>query len=123
MTINMYIATIAWLLLAFGYFKRHDRKVHVPCMIGGIGLDLSLVVYLQFTRDAIQKALDFSMSYLQQIHIAASLMATLLYLPVLYLGFLLVTNRASSSTRFHHIRMATAALIARTIGFLFMFSM
>lgn len=123
MTSFMWIATCAWSLLVVGYFFRFRRRLHVPLMLAGIFCDIVLVLYLQVTREAIQTALGFSLAILKQIHIGFSTTALLLYFPVLFLGYKLVTNTASTKQRNLHIRLATAALVARTLGFVFMFSM
>ena len=111
-------------------------------MLSGIGIDICLVLYLQLTRRAVQKALGFDLELLQQIHIGCSTLALLLYFPTLYLGVQLLRTKAPSvlcadsaildmqseasrrmSLRRWHIRFAQSAFIARTLGLLFMFSM
>lgn len=123
MTIYMYIALMAWLCLAFGFAKRKDRSVHIPFVLLGITLDFLLVLYLQVTRDAVGTALQFKLNIFQQIHIGFSTAALLLYFPVLYLGFRLVKRIATPAQRALHIKIAITALILRTFGVLFMFSM
>lgn len=122
MTISMWIATVAWLLLVLGYIARRDRSRHVPLMLSGIGIDIALVTYLQLNRGAIQTALSFRMELLQQLHIGFSTGALILYFPVLYLGIKLIGAPASALRR-THVRIATVALVLRTVGFVLMFSM
>jgi len=123
MTVNMYIATVAWLCLVLGVLNRKKRKKHVPLMLTGITLDFLLVLYLQVVRDAIQKAAEFSLSALQQTHIGFSTLALLLYFPVLYLGSQLVKGKGTPRTKSLHVRIALSAFLFRTLGFVFMFSM
>lgn len=123
MTLNMYIATFAFLLLVSGFIKRKDRQLHPPLMLAGILLDLSLVLYLQATRSALQTAVAFTLTTLQQYHVFVSLIATLLYFPVLVLGFKLWRGNVSIALRTWHIRLALSALICRTLGYFLMFSM
>ena len=123
MTINMWIASLAWLCLVVGYLNRKTRSIHVLFMRAGILIDISLVLYLQVTRGAIQKALGFSLEILQQLHIGASTVALLLYFPVLYLGYLLVKGKGNEKTKALHIKIATTAFFFRTLGFILMFSM
>ncbi len=123
MTINMYIATCAWLLLLIGYANRKNRRRHVPIMLTGIFLDVALVVYLQITRNAVQIALNFSLAVLQQLHIASATLALVLYFPILYLGSKLVKGSASNDQRLLHIKLGKAAIIFRTLSFGLMFSM
>lgn len=123
MSINMYIATLAWLLLVLGYLNRTNKALHVPLMLSGIVLDIALVLYLQVTRDAVHKALSFTLTPLQQLHVASSTIALVLYFPVLYLGFQLIKGNFAPKIRQFHIRIATTALVFRCIGFALMFSM
>ncbi len=123
MTFNMWLASVAWILLAIGYCRRRNKAQHVPLMLTGITLDITLVLYLQFTREAIQTALSFSLTPWQQIHIGFSTAALLLYFPILYLGFRLQGGNCDVSLRQLHIRLGTLALILRTLGLIFMFSM
>lgn len=117
----MTIASLAWLCLVLGYLARRKRSRHVPLVVAGIGADLGLVLYLQITREAVQTAVSFSLSPLEQIHILFSTLALVLYFPVLYLGIQLI--RGQKTSRLLHKRFAVTALIFRTLGFLFMFSM
>ncbi|MCI5064520.1 hypothetical protein MRY87_02215 [bacterium] len=123
MTISMWIASIAWVSLVLGYTQRFNRKRHVPLMFFGIFTDILLVLYLQITRSAIQTALEFSLSIPQQIHILFSTIALVLYIPTLILGSKLVRNVGSATTKKRHKGIAVTALIFRTLGFCFMFSM
>lgn len=109
--------------MAYGYSRRKDRSSHVPFMVFGMVLDLLLVLYLQFTRDAVGTALEFRLSVLQQIHILFSASAVALYFPTFYYGLKLVKRVATPKQRILHIKIATTALIFRTLGLLFMFSM
>ncbi len=135
MTPSMYVASLAWTLLAAGYLMRPKRQLHVRLMVSGIALDLSLVLYLQLTRDAVQKALAFDLGPLQQTHIAFSSLAVALYFPTLALGAVLyrrggaehlndsVVAKQYGILRQWHIRFALSAFAARTLGLLFMFSL
>jgi hypothetical protein len=123
MTIYMYFALLSWAVMAYGYSRRKDRSVHVPFMSLGIIMDTMLVLYLQVTRDAIGTALGFSLSILKQIHILFSASAFFLYIPVVYFGIKLVKRTATPGQRALHVKIATTALILRTLGLLFMFSM
>lgn len=122
MTNFMYVATLAWVLLLGAYVLRQRRWLHVPLAVAGMLLDVMLVVHLQLTRDAVQKAASLTLGALEQIHIVNSSIALLLYLPVFYLGALLILGRATVGQRAWHLRLAISALIFRTLGFLFMLS-
>jgi len=119
----MYIATLAWVLLICGYRMRRKPGVHIPLILSGILIDYSLVIYLQLTKDAVQTALKFELSPLQQIHIGVSSIAVMLYIPVIILGTLLYRDRTNIKLRALHLKIARTTLALRTLGFLFMFSM
>ena len=123
MTTQMYIATIAWLLLTYGFLKRKEKRIHVFLMLSGISLDILLVLYLQATRGAIQTALSFSLALLKQLHIGVSTSALLLYFPVVYFGIKLLKGIEVDRIKPLHVKLAVTTYVLRTIGFLFMFSM
>ena len=117
----MCFASFAWLILIIGYTQRFHKNRHVPLMIAGILMDFGLVGYLELTKHAVETALEFKLSLLQQLHIASSSVALILYFPTLWLGFALVRGQLQHKTA--HIRVAKLALLFRTIGFILMFSM
>lgn len=86
-------------------------------------MDLGIVLLLQINRNAVQTAASFSLSWVAQLHIAASLIATILYLPTLFLGFQMVL-RPQSRVKYLklHKLIATGALSFRALGFCFMFA-
>ncbi|MBC7692177.1 MAG: hypothetical protein H7222_10435 [Methylotenera sp.] len=133
----MSLAAISYSLLVAGLIFRKDRKVHPILMSCGIAMDLTIVLALQIQRDAVQTAMKFSLSALQQLHIACSSVATALYIPVVVLGILLLRSAQPDPKspsrpelkmkrqvwRFWHLRLAVTAFIFRSLGFLLMFSM
>lgn len=123
MTTYMYIATAAWLFLVLGYVKRKNRFYHVLLMLLGLSTDICMVLYLQITRGALQKAVELSLTPLQQSHVVTSTVALVLYVPVIFLGFRLLTGNFSSGLKRMHVRLAVTALVFRSIGFVLMFSM
>lgn len=92
-------------------------------MLTGITADITLVLYLQFTRSAIQKAIGPGLELLHRLHIVFSTVALLLYFPILYYGFKLLREGSSPEIVAKHKRVALPALIFRTIGFGLMFSL
>ena len=121
MTPRMYFAAFAWIILVIGYSQRRIRARHVPLMLTGILMDIGLVAYLEFTKHALETALEFKLGILQQLHIALSSIALILYLPILWLGFALIRGHAVNKRL--HVRLGHMAIIFRTLGFILMFSM
>ncbi len=119
------VATAAYLTLLAGYsVRRSARTAHVALSCAAILTDIALVLTLQIQRNAVQTALAFKLSPLQQLHILFSTLALVLYFPTLYLGFRLYLGRAAGArSRLLHVRVATTALVFRSLGFAFMFSL
>jgi hypothetical protein len=121
----MSVAGFAYALMITGVLvrKRH-RALHALLMGTAIGLDLMVVLLLEIQRNAVATAASFTLSPLQQAHIAASSIATLLYFPVLTLGLIRLKNpSAAEALRGWHMKLGILAFIFRSLGFLLMFSM
>lgn len=116
-------AAIAYVLMAFGFLLRENRRVHVPLMLSAILADVSLVLLLQFQRHAIQTAASFKLGVWQQAHIGFSTLALVLYFPILYLGVRAYWFNTTASQRSVHKRLGYLAFVFRTLGFLLMYSM
>lgn len=123
MSANMYLATLAWLSLVAGWFLRKKRRLHIPLVLNGIFLDMSLVLYLEMTRGAVETAVSFKLGAVQQLHVGVSTVALILYCPVLWLGYRLFHEPENIAVRKNHRGFAQTALLFRTLGFLLMFSM
>lgn len=119
----MTAATLSYGCLLAGLLLRHTRKAHVTLMTTGIALDLAIVLTLEFQRHAVEKALEFSMLPLQQLHIGTSTVAVLLYIPVLAFGYQRLKGKGGIRARTLHLRYGTLAFIFRSLGFLLMFSL
>lgn len=120
MTLPMLIASVAWGFLSLGVLLCRKRTAHVVCMLFGVALDVSLVLYLQVTRNAMQTALEFRLSTLEQLHILCSSVALFLYAPTLLCAYLFYYQKKNLFTV--HKGFGYAAYGFRTLGFLFMFS-
>ncbi len=126
MSSYFYNATFAFILLLVGFALRKRRvRLHAGLMTAGMALDLSTVLILEFTKDAIATALGPELSLWQQAHVAASSVAVIIYIPVFVLGFIRLNSPSirNLSLRTWHLRMGYCALIFRSIGFACMFSM
>ena len=93
-------------------------------MNAAIALDLAIVLTLQFQRQAVQTAVKMELGPFQQLHILVSLIATLLYFPQLFFGWMLFQGRLQ--TLFYktlHRRLGYTIFTFRTMGLILMFSM
>jgi hypothetical protein len=95
----------------------------------GIISDLTLVLVLQAKREAIQTAISLVLTPLQETHVVFATLATLLYVPMLVTGPVLLRRagraKGDPSPRLKraHVALGTAAFAFRTISFILMFSM
>lgn len=121
-TIYMGIASFAFFLMVYGFNNRKNHLLHAKLMVSTIVLDLTLVLVLQIQRHAVQTAVSFTLSPLQQIHILVSTIAVILYFPMIYLGRKNLMGIANQSERKWHRRLGYITFIFRTLGFITMFS-
>ena len=122
-TPHMAFATCSYGLLILGLLLRQHPKAHATLMSLGIVGDLGLVLLLEVQRGAINTAVSFTLSPLQQAHIGMSTLATVLYFPTLYLGIQRLRGLGDRTTRSRHLTFGLLALVFRTLGFIFMFSL
>jgi hypothetical protein len=92
-------------------------------MMVGILMDLALVLYLQVTRDAVQKASSFSMGLFPMIHVGMSLLAVVFFIPTVVIGIQMLKGGDVARLKPLHMKVAIPALTFRTLGFFFMFSL
>lgn len=125
LTPYMLFATCSYFCMCIGLlFRKKNKTLHARLMITAIVMDLGLVFVLESQRHAINTAMNFSLGWLEQLHILFSTIATLLYFPVLFLGYkLLRAPTASQKTRFWHSIIGLTAFICRSLGFILMFSL
>ena len=124
LTPHMLWASGTYYLMLGGLLFRCTRGLHICLMSIAMLADLSLVLLLQFQRNAIETAVSFTLSPLQQAHVGASTIALLLYFPTLYYGIRRARSRDFSlEERQRHLRYGLTAFFFRTLGFLLMFSL
>jgi hypothetical protein len=119
----MLAASLSYSLMILGVLNRKNTRVHAPVMGTAISIDLLIVLTLEIQRHAVNTALEFSLTPLQQIHIGFSTLATVLYFPIVALGLLRLKGRTGENSAHWHKRLGVAAFIFRTSGFILMFSM
>ncbi|APJ03128.1 hypothetical protein [Silvanigrella aquatica] len=122
-TAYMSFATLAYGFMLLGVLNRKTSKIHAKFMGSAIFIDLSIVLVLELKRDAVQKALEFSLTFFQQLHIGMSTLALLFYFPIVYLGIKALRTGLTHLERKIHISLGIIAFVFRTIGFILMFSM
>lgn len=122
-TFYMRWATLSYVCMLFGLYYRKQRPRHLFFMALAIFSDVSLVLVLEFQRTAIKTALSFTLAFPQQMHIAFSSIAILLYIPVVILGTTRLLKRGGTRTYKNHKLLGITAFLFRTLGFSLMFSL
>lgn len=103
-------------LIFYGLAKRHNRKVHIPAMATAFALDVLLVLIVELTRHAIEKAIGHTdASPLLIVHITASLLTLVFYVVLTTSGIKL--NKGDESRRESHRKYAYVFLVARVTNF------
>ncbi len=117
------VSIFAYLCLVLGLVFRQTKKIHVILMSIGIFLDFSIVLILEFTRQAIDTTFSMTLNSFQQLHIFFSSITILLYFPVFIIGLNLYRGSSSQKLKNYHKVIGIIAFTFRTLGFFFMFSM
>lgn len=118
----MAMATLSYSGMVAGYWQRLNRALHVRLMTSAILIDLALVLILEFQRHAVETAIAMKFGLLQQAHIGTSLVATILYFPILGMGYYL-WNNPNPKIKNWHMRVGKTAFFFRTLGFILMFTL
>ncbi len=117
------IATLAFVLIFVGAGLCRRRWVHVPLVSLGIVIDLTMVVILEFQRDVIGQVIGETFHWMSLVHIGSSSLAVLAYLPTIWFGVAILRGGATKATWKRHKSVAIVALVLRTIGFAFMWTL
>ncbi|MBY0449925.1 MAG: hypothetical protein K2X01_04795 [Cyanobacteria bacterium] len=103
------------LIIAVGILFRKNRKIHIPVMLLAFVCDMSLVLYIEFSRKAVEQVISGLPSALLAFHVATSLIVVLLYLALIISGVQIVKGK--TNRLLWHRQLATAFLIGRMINF------
>jgi len=105
------------MVLYVGVFYRKRPSKHVPIMLAGIGWDLLLVLQIELTRHAINKASHaLTNPIILNIHVSLAVSTVLLYFVVLYLGFNL--RKGKEHLRKKHKFFGLVTLMLRSSTFI-----
>ena len=88
------LSILAFLLLLTGYAARRKRAAHITMMLTAFLIDMSIVVYIEVTRDALASA-RAKMGPLMIVHIALSVSVLVFYVGQIVSGIRKVRGRAS----------------------------
>jgi hypothetical protein len=92
------LSSLVLVLILVGVMMRRRRRVHIGIMSGAFAVDLTLLLYIEFTRSAVEKVAT-GVSPLVYVHAAIALAVMILYVVMIVLGRkALRGDRASRST-------------------------
>lgn len=109
------VSFLGLMLLVLGLALRRDRTKHPPIMVTAFVLDLVLVLYLELTRGAIDRATQL-VSQLLTVHVSFAVSALVLNIALLVTGYRIYTGKAAGFTT--HRRLACAFMACRVATFL-----
>lgn len=75
------------LLILYGYARRREPRVHIPVMLSAFVIDMSIVAYIEGSREAVRQAMGPT-SPLMKLHLACSILTLALYLVQIGSGIL-----------------------------------
>lgn len=89
---------LIWALMVFGITKRKDRKLHPKIMTSVIVWDVILILQIELTRSAINKAVDLSShkTWLMPVHLFFAVGSVVLYGITAYNGRRLLKGNESA---------------------------
>ena len=103
-----YISIGVCLVVLLGYAFRRRRRIHVPAMLVAFVVDMAVVAYIEFTRDALASA-KAKMGPLMVVHLIFSVSVLVLYFGQIATGLRKLKNRPS----WWHRQGAALFLISR----------
>jgi hypothetical protein len=104
-------------LMVFGITQRKNRKVHVPVMATTLIWDILLILQIELTRSAIDKASKApSNPMLLNIHVSFAVTSVVLYFFLVYTGRKLL--KGDNDIRSKHKLFGWSAFVFRTLTLL-----
>lgn len=101
-------------LIYFGVYIRKNRSLHIKVMASAILWDILLILQIELTRGAVEKASKMLINpIILNIHVALALSTVILYGFMIYHGKKIATGIAKS--RPIHKNMGMAVVSARTL--------
>ncbi len=110
-------STLIVILLIFGVYKRKNRQIHIKTMYTTIIWDILLVLQIELTRGAINKASKvIENPMLLNIHVSLALTTVLLYFAMLFTGNKL--KKGFESIRTQHMFLGWTTLTLRLLTYI-----
>ncbi len=101
-------------LMVFGIMKRKNRKIHVPTMITVLTWDIILILQIELSRGAVEKASQALVNpVLLNVHVSFAVSCVIFYLLLIYTGRKLL--KGSNDYRLRHRLFGWMAFTLRTL--------
>ncbi len=108
------LSTLVLLLIVVGVWYRKRTRVHLRFMLAAFIIDLSLVIYIEATRHAVNKVVNHTGALLW-FHVLVSVAVLVAYVAQIQLGRLILNGFVAS--RDLHIRMGLTFCALRLINY------
>lgn len=117
------ISTLVLLVIAAGVWFRKRPEIHIPLMAAAFAIDLGLLLYIEFSRHAIETLSETIQTTSQTpaqeglllFHVAISALMLVLYIVQIITGIQLF--RGSHPTRLFHRYSAVLFVVCRLLNY------
>lgn len=115
---NQLISTVVVVLLCVGLWKRKNPNIHIPVMASAFVIDFLLVLYIEWSRNVVEMVVNEAahMSLLLKIHVPISIVAFLMYFPLITLG--VVVRRGGAQWQPWHKKIGYTFVIFRGANYI-----
>ena len=104
-------STVIVILFLIGFFYRSNRNIHIPIMISAIVWDILLILQIELSRGAIEKAMKVAKNqFLLNFHVSIAVTTVILYFVMARTGYLLKKGVISYRPRHKYIGLLTILL-------------
>lgn len=101
-------------LMVFGITKRKNRKIHVPTMITVLTWDIILILQIELSRNAVEKAAKALVNpMLLNIHVSFAVSCVIFYFLLIFTGRKLLSG--NNEYRLRHRLFGWTAFFLRTL--------
>lgn len=107
-------STLVLALIVAGVYYKRDTRRHLRLMIAAFAIDFSLVLYIELTRHAVERAVTHA-GPLLWFHIAVSVGVLVVYVAQIQLGRRILAGFAA--TRTLHLQLGLTFLVLRLANY------
>ncbi|MBL9169400.1 MAG: hypothetical protein JNN07_16795 [Verrucomicrobiales bacterium] len=110
-----WLSTVVLLLILAGVYSRKKPKIHLRYMLAAFVLDVSLVLYIEITRHAVEKVAHHT-GLLLWFHVLVSVAVLTAYVAQIQLGRRIMNGFIAS--RQTHIRLGLTFCTLRLVNYI-----